>query len=823
MANLQLSPDLSDALAHRNLVVFWGGDLPQALTGLPSRQDLAQRLAARINYQGRDDSLEAVAQAFAAGQHGFTNELNRIIIRELDEQRHQPQLIHRLAAQLPASHYIVTAYDGLLEDALRGQRRYNYPIIANVSVSNLDQLDGNLPTLIWLYGRVREQQSLVLTRDAHLRLVNDPANAGLLNYVRTIMRVNTLLFIGYDLSDVDFELLYTHVLTTAGPLMRRAFAVQPGLDPYQRLTWQQRNVELIDADPLAVLSSLLDLPLPPASDLRSPTPDPQSPVSDPRSPASDPRSPVSDLRSPIPDPRSPVSDLRSPIPGPSPTPAKEPTPMPTLPNSITLNRLLQKLTAQDIDIILLEQDFQGVRDSAGPNLHSLRLKLIEFAEKRVKVPRLLELIYDLNSTGYLEIMREPPPGRSTGSTTSSGQGGNASPGPTPPPPPTPASVRRITYHDFDLRIRRGAAAGQYSVETTSVLGGQAEAEATFDPGETDFKRLLNRFGVLRGFADDAAAETPTGRTPGPVRPSQPPAERDLALLGYRLQQLAFPPAVYHRLATAYGTLGDDDSLRIRLRLDPPELAVLPWELLTDTAPGPGTVPEFWGLDLKRSLVRFIPASKPVTPVAAPTPLRILLAVAGPTDQRTLKTADEIARVRSALAPLGNRIELVEMDHVQVSDLLPRLRETFHILHFIGHGLFDTFTNTGHLIFETESHLSDPLDARRFGQLLAGSTVRLVFLNACETSQTASSTDAYGVADVLVKVGVPAVVAMQTAVRDDYAVLFARHFYSGVAQGLTLDDCVVDGRRAVWLKAGAGQFDWAIPVLTTRVSDGRLFK
>ena len=47
MANLQLSPDLSDALAHRNLVVFWGGDLPQALTGLPSRQDLAQRLAAR--------------------------------------------------------------------------------------------------------------------------------------------------------------------------------------------------------------------------------------------------------------------------------------------------------------------------------------------------------------------------------------------------------------------------------------------------------------------------------------------------------------------------------------------------------------------------------------------------------------------------------------------------------------------------------------------------------------------------------------------------------------------------------------------------------
>lgn len=790
MAQLQLSPDLTDALAHRSLVIFWGGDLPQTLTGLPSRRDLAQRLAARINYQGRDDSLEAVAQAFAASQHGFTNELNRIIIRELDEQRHQPQLVHRLAGQLAAHYYIVTAYDGLLEDALRDQRRpYNYPIIAGVSVGNLDLLNNNLPTLIWLHGRVREQQSLMVARDAHLRLVSDPANAGLLNYVRTIMRVNTLLFIGYDLSDLDFELLFTNVLTSAGPLLRRAFAVQPGLDPHQRQTWQQRNVELLDADPLAVLSSLLGLP------------------------------------APDPAPVTPTPVILVPDPAPI-LPTKEPTPMPTLPNSVTLNKLLQKLTAQDIDIILLEQDFQGVRDSAGPALHSLRLKLIEFAEKRVKVPRLLELIYDINSTGYLEIMDAPPPGRATGSTPPPGQGGKAAPGPSPlPPDPTPPPlppVRRITYHNFDVRIRRGGAAGQVSVETSSDLAGQAEADVAFDLGEADFKRLLNRFGVLRGFAGEAPASPAADRTPGPVRPSQPPAEHDLALLGYRLQQLAFPPAIYNRLATAYGKLGDDDSLRIRLRLDLPELAVLPWELLTDTAPGPGAVPEFWGLDLKRSLVRFIPASKPVTPMAAPTPLRILLAVAGPTDQRTLKTADEIARVRSALAPLGNRIELVEMDHAQASDLLPRLRETFHILHFIGHGLFDTVTNTGHLIFENEDHLSDPLDAKSFGQLLAGSTVRLVFLNACETSQTASSTDAYGVADVLVKVGVPAVVAMQTAVRDDYAVLFAKHFYSGVAQGLLLDDCVVDGRRGVRLKAGADKFDWAIPVLTTRVSDGRLF-
>ena len=789
MANLQLSPDLRDTLARGSLAVFWGGDLPQALTGLPSRLDLAQRLAAHINYRGRDQSLEAVAQAQVSRQSGYVRELNQFILQELGEQRRQPQAVHRLAARLPVSEYIVTAYDGLLEDAMHGVRPYNYPVVVNASVGNLDLLNPNLPTLIWLYGRVREQQSLVVTRDAHLRLVNDPANAGVLNHVRDVMRVKTLLFIGYDLSDVDFELLYTSVLTAAGPLARRAFAVQPGLDPDQRLTWQQRNVELIDADPLAVLSSLLNLPIP-------------------------------DLPSPAPDLRSPVPDV-TPIPPTEVKPA-----MPTLPSSAALNKLLRQLTADDIDTILLEPDFQNVRDSAGPTLNNLRLKLIEYAEKRLKVPVLLELIYGINADAYLQIMGAPPEGQPPAPNTSSTPGGAESRGSTPgqiASTPSPSARRLITYHNFEVRIRSGAATGQYSVETTSDLGGQADATVAFDPADVDFTRLLNRFGVLRGFTADEPADASATRTPGPVRSSLPPAEKDLAQLGYRLQQLAFPPAVYNRLLTAQSKLGENDSLRIRLRLDPPELAVLPWELLTDAAPGPGVITDFWGLNQKMSLVRFPAVAKTPAPVASPTPLRILLAVAGPSDQRALQTADEIARVRAALAPLGSHIELVELDHVMAVDLLPRLRETFHILHFIGHGTFDQASSTGQLILEDENHKSDPLDARSLGQLLNGSTIRLVFLNACETAQTASRTDAYGVADVLVKAGVPAVVAMQTAVRDDYAILFAQQFYRGVTQGLMLDDCVVNGRWAVRLKAGSGSFDWAIPVLTTRVSDGRLFK
>lgn len=793
MTPFVLPADLTDALKRGSLALFWGGDLPQALTGVPSRRDLAEALATRTNYRGVDRSLEAVAQAQVARQSGFVNELNSFIVRMLADQSRQPQPIHRLAAELPVRHYIVTAYDALLEDALRqGGRPYNAPVVTNASVGNLSFLDSNLPTPVWLYGWTRAPHSLVATHDGHLRLLHDHTNADLLDWVRGVLRFNTLLFIGYDMTDPDFEFLYTQMLTSAGPLARRAFAVQPAFDDDQRLTWQQRNVELIEADPATVLRALLGSPA-----LDRPILTPVAPVA----PHADATSESADATKVRPDAFTGADPLSG------------EKPMPSLPSAPTLRRLLLKLTEEDIDVILLEPEFVNVRGGSGPTLHSRIMKLMEVADKQMRIPRLLELIYDANPAGYLQIMPEPPPGRDKPP---------VQPPPVQPPPVRPPPVRAITYHNFELRIRRGGASGQYEVETNSDLGGQATGSVTFDVNAVDFSRMLARFGLLRG------AE-PEERTGAPADSGQPAAGQELAELGHRLYQAAFPPPVERCLFTARGKLDENDSLRLRLRLEAPELAVLPWELLTDTAPGPGIAPEFLTLNLKFSLVRFPPVGRPVGSVTLPKPLRILLAVAAPTDQRQLRTAVEIAQVRRALQPLGSQVEVQEMEHVMAVDLLPRLRETFHVLHFIGHGLFDPIANAGQLILEDENHRSDPLDARMLGQLLAGSTIRLVFLNACETAQTASNLDAYGIADTLVKAGVPAVTAMQTAVRDDYAVLFAEHFYRGLTQGLMLDDCVGEGRRAVYLRAGlqqrAGQqkFDWAVPVLTTRVSDGRLFE
>ena len=67
--------------------------------------------------------------------------------------------------------------------------------------------------------------------------------------------------------------------------------------------------------------------------------------------------------------------------------------------------------------------------------------------------------------------------------------------------------------------------------------------------------------------------------------------------------------------------------------------------------------------------------------------------------------------------------------------------------------------------------------------------------------------------------VPAVVAMQFAITDEGALVFADEFYGALAAGYSVDAAVTQGRRAL---AANSEVEWGTPVLFTRVKDGRLF-
>ena len=99
------------------------------------------------------------------------------------------------------------------------------------------------------------------------------------------------------------------------------------------------------------------------------------------------------------------------------------------------------------------------------------------------------------------------------------------------------------------------------------------------------------------------------------------------------------------------------------------------------------------------------------------------------------------------------------------------------------------------------------------------SLRLAVLNACEAGQSSAHDPLAGVATSLMEFDVPAVVAMQFAITDEGALVFADEFYGALASGYSVDAAVTQGRRAL---AANSEVEWGTPVLFTRVKDGRLF-
>jgi len=187
-------------------------------------------------------------------QGGNRFEFTDYLGRQLDTLGKQPQRFHRLVVQLPIQTIITTAYDSLLELAFQ---QAGEPINRQVRDSDIAFADPRRRTLIKLYGDAQQRDTLVVTEDDHYGLLRSREKEGLLDEVRAALRKNAVLFLGYDLADPDFNLLWREVLDRMGRFALGAFAVWPGAPKDQREIWEARQVRVIAAEPLELLEQLL--------------------------------------------------------------------------------------------------------------------------------------------------------------------------------------------------------------------------------------------------------------------------------------------------------------------------------------------------------------------------------------------------------------------------------------------------------------------------------------------------------------------------------------------------------------------------------------
>jgi hypothetical protein len=260
-------------------------------------------------------------------------------------------------------------------------------------------------------------------------------------------------------------------------------------------------------------------------------------------------------------------------------------------------------------------------------------------------------------------------------------------------------------------------------------------------------------------------------------------------------------------------------LRIKLCLtEAPELIDIPWEFLFDA-------PDFLAMSSPTLVVRYLDLPRRSRPLAVAPPLRILGVTSSPADYERLDVERERADLEGALSDLiaSGVIELHWIEAATVDLLLRTLRrDTFHALHYIGHGRHDRRTDRGLLLFEDQSGWGTPVTGEQLGTVLREfESLRLTVLNACDGGRCGETDPFAGVAESLVQREIPAVIAMQREISDDAAILFAEGFYSAIAAGAPVDAAVAAARLAMFARGGDG-LEWGMPVLYMRVTDGRIF-
>jgi hypothetical protein len=347
-----------------------------------------------------------------------------------------------------------------------------------------------------------------------------------------------------------------------------------------------------------------------------------------------------------------------------------------------------------------------------------------------------------------------------------------------------------TYENFDIHIG-SKNEGLYPIRVTNAgLGAQTRAPIwqKFPLDDVEFSDLVD-------YAHDLIA-----------------TEADAKAIGEKLKKLLFPDAVWDLFNQRYGVvLGANKRLRIRLCIEPAELNHLPWELCYFD-----THDSFFALLPQTPLIRYI--AEPFNEgdvTAVPTQVKILLATANPTGDLQVKKESE--RIMEALTRLGNRVEVIALPDATYHSLQTALDTAKpHVLHFIGHGKQGALMMAG----PSGQEVSVPaISIRSIIAAAAEESLKVVVLNACHSASADVRGASLGVAQAILRTGVPAVVAMQTLVPDKLAVDFAYTLYDRLAQAQSLDEAVTAMRRSAHAEAnlnGAtpelGGYFGCIPVL-----------
>jgi hypothetical protein len=297
---------------------------------------------------------------------------------------------------------------------------------------------------------------------------------------------------------------------------------------------------------------------------------------------------------------------------------------------------------------------------------------------------------------------------------------------------------------------------------------------------------------------------------------------NLVALGQELHDALFKDSLRDSWMIAQALAERDRSvlrLRLGLGLKDTRLLRLPWEVLhADDRPlATGTDVAFSRYELTTGL------RTPTSTLSGDRnqPLKILMAIAGPTDQETLALKQEASHLQEELRRHSSQnsptIELELLEQPGREQLTQALEQgQYNVFHYAGHSNLGVSGGDLYLV-SGRTGLTETLSGDDLAGLLVNNGVQMAVFNSCRGAYTASGSDAdtgreQNLIQALVKRRIPSVLAMAERIPDEVALTLTRLFYRNLKEGYPIDLSLSRARQGLISSYGSNNLYWALPVL-----------
>ena len=340
------------------------------------------------------------------------------------------------------------------------------------------------------------------------------------------------------------------------------------------------------------------------------------------------------------------------------------------------------------------------------------------------------------------------------------------------------------------------------------------------------------------FAGHGRLDLPPGSTPPPTNPQtmdsvSPPngqtagpyTSRLMQYLGISLWRWVFDKAILGSLERSQGmAMGEQTPLRLRLEIRDPDLIALPWEIMQREAGQPA-------ISLSKQVL-FSRTSTEVDPLPdlRTNPALNILLVLGYDEKLQLEQEAIILKKTLCDSPVvGNHSQgyapctVTTLLQPTRQELIQELESReYNVLFYAGHGL--PAPDGGLLFLQPDM----TLNGIELAQVLTRNNVNLAVFNACWGAQPAAvnrqAIPSSSLAEVLIRHGVPAVLAMRDQIRDDESLSFIQAFAQALRKRLPIDEAVAEARQHLLTIYKFNQPAWTLPVLYLHPNfNGQLIK